>query len=110
MISVYLKYFLVGRITVDCFHGRRSVSTFRDLIELVVKPDVLQVNSTAHKLATFDVGKKEHLLPVKSTCIGNGAKQAIAEAKHSDKLTPLQELDFYKDCQKMICTLVSKLQ
>ena len=75
-------------------------------IIIMVKPQVLEQNDTAYKLATLDVSKKDNRLLPETINIGNAAKQKLATSKVSD----LDKLNYYNDCVELLTALVSKIQ
>lgn len=78
----------------------------KDLVSLFVKPEVVEENKSAWKLATLDVTKSENLLPAKKVAIGNGTHQAL----ESSKIKPLQNLQFCDDTRGILKSIIKKLQ
>ena len=75
-----------------------------NVMELFVKPDVLNDNTAGHKLATLDVAA--HRLPASKIKIGMNARLSLDASGASD----LQKLDFKNGCLKMLVSIATKLQ
>ena len=75
-----------------------------DLMELFVKPEVLNDNMTGYKLANLDVSA--HVKSPKQINIGNGARLALQQSGASE----IQKLDFLNSCLKFLVAIVTKLQ
>ena len=75
-----------------------------NLMELFIKPEVLEQNGTAYKLANLDVAKGS--LEPRKVNIGNGARQALTASEVSD----VKKLDFFNACLTMLKAIVCKLQ
>lgn len=86
------------------FLGTDLALLMSDLMELFVKPEVLNENRTGYKLANLDVSA--NVKSPKQINIGSGARLALQQSEASE----LQKLDFMNCCSKMLVAVVTKLQ
>ena len=86
------------------FLGTDLALLMSDLMDLFVRPEVLNEIMASYKLANLDIAA--HLKSPKQIHIGNGAQLALQQSEVSE----LRKLDFMTCCLKMYVTLVTKLQ
>ena len=84
------------------------VSLLVSLMELYVKPDILNANTAPHKLVNLDTSKRENQQPPKKVGIGNGARLILSSAHNT--LSDLAKLRFQSECLSMLCGIVGKVQ
>ena len=88
------------------FLGTDLALLLNDLMELFVKPEVLNENRASYKLANLDVSQSGNVNSPKQINMGNGARLALQQSETSE----LQKLSFMNCCLKMLVAVVTKLQ
>ena len=84
-------------------------SLLRNLLQLVVKPDVLDKCKTGLQITSIDLDLKENLLPLSDIKLGFGVKAIITNGKRKDTVTNQEAAKFKRDSQRFVTSVVKNL-
>ena len=70
---------------------------------------MIEESTTAEKLASIDLNKKENLKEPKKCEVGFGVRAITDKLEKSKKVTPLQMLEFQNECQSFLKALSAKM-
>ena len=74
-----------------------------------VRKSVIEESTTAGKLASIDLNKKENLKEPKKCEVGFAVRAITDKLEKSKKVTPLQMLEFQNECQPFLKALSAKM-
>ena len=81
----------------------------RELMQLIVKPDIVTNCSSAIDLQCVDLENKNLIMKPKDMNIGFGARNIITELKRKDVITNTLTANSFTDVTKFIISMVKKL-
>ena len=79
------------------------------LLELFVKPAILEKNKTGKKMMELDLYDKEILLSAEKMNVGFAVESELIDLKKKDNVTASQIKVSMKGVQRFLCAMVTKL-
>ena len=107
LVEPYLKIFQADKPMVSFIYSELK-SLLRNLLQLVVKPDVLNKCKTVLQMASIDCNLKESLLPLSYVELGFGVKAIITKAKRKDTVGNQEFAKFKREGQIFVTSVVKK--
>ena len=84
-------------------------SIAKNLMDLIIKPDVLSSIVNGSQLQNFHFSEKENFLPLKSITIGFATERNTMELMRRDVLLQDEVRRFMKDCRFVIIGMLEKI-
>ena len=81
----------------------------KDLLEIIVEPEVIEEFKTGNQLIEIDLKKKENLIEVDKIDLGFGVDTTFKKLCTADLVSKAKLTEFKKECQQLVIVMVSKL-
>ena len=91
------------------FMAEDFYNILESIVKKFVRKSVIEESTTAEKLASIDLNKKENLKVPKKCEVGFAVRAITDKLEKSKKVTPLQMLEFQNECQSFLKALSANI-
>lgn len=108
LVEPYLKKFQSDKPMVPFLYTDLK-ALIKNILQLVVKPVILDKCKTGMQMSSIDLDKNENLLPLTEIELGFGVKNIIKDLKRKDTITNKEVAEFKIEAQRFIISVLQKL-